>query len=109
METGQRASSLFIVALALSLVTTISCARQKYVQPSAEYVTLEGAAKAPPGAIRYCWEEPIVELEPNGPGLDPAGEYYHASYLAVREVREGRWRPCRHALNEVKGETRNER
>ena len=98
-----------IVLVSALLIATIGCASKKYVQPSAEYVTLEQSAKVPPGAIRYCWEEPMVELEPNGPGLDPAGEYYHASYLAVREVREGRWRPCRQAANEVKGETRNER
>ena len=98
-----------LVISGLLLVSNIGCANPKYVQPSAEYVTVEQPAKIPPGAIRYCWEEPIVDLEPNGPGLDPAGEYYHASYLAVREVREGRWRPCRPTPNEVKGETRNER
>lgn len=109
MRADPKNRRLILIAFGLGVLAVTGCARQGYVQPSAEYVTLEDAAKVPPGAIRYCWEEPIVELEPNGPGLDPAGEYYHASYLAVREVREGRWRPCRHALNEVKGETRNER
>ena len=66
-------------------------------------------AQVPPGAVRYCWEEPIVQIEPNGAGLDGDGIWYHPSYMAVRQVRQGRWRPCRPVPSEVKGETRNER
>ena len=60
-------------------------------------VRYDGLAKdsyAPPGVVRYCWEEPMVEFEPNGPGVDVDGHWYHPFYLAVREVRSGRWRPC---------------
>lgn len=59
-------------------------------------------ARVPAGVARYCWEEPIVELEPNGPGLDVEGRWYHPSYIAVREVRSGKWRPCVPTSDEVK-------
>jgi len=65
--------------------------------------------KVPAGVVRYCWEEPMVDFEPIGPGLDNEGKWYNPAYIAVREVRQGKWRPCRKPLDEVKGETRNER
>lgn len=79
------------------------------IVPQTQHVTIEHAARVPPGAVRYCWEEPMVEFEPNGPGLDVENKWYHPSYVAVREVRQGRWRPCRPVSSEVKGETTNER
>ena len=48
----------------------------------------------PAGVVAYCWEEPLVIFQDNGPGVDPDGNWYHPSYKAVREVRSGRWRPC---------------
>ena len=51
--------------------------------------------RVPEGVVRYCWEEPIVDFESNGPGVDVEGKWYHPYYLAVREHRMGRWRPCR--------------
>ncbi len=52
------------------------------------------AAPVPPGVVRYCWEEPMVTKEPNGPGLNSEGTWYSPSYKAVRMVRGGKWRPC---------------
>ena len=69
----------------------------------------ERPARIPSGTVRYCWEEPIVDFEANGPGVDIEGHFYHPSYLAVREVRQGRWRPCRPVPSEIDGETKNER
>ena len=79
------------------------------IEPVTRYVSVERPARVPAGTVRYCWEEPIVEFEPNGPGVDVEGRWYHPSYLAVREVRQGRWRPCRPVPNEVDGDTKNER
>lgn len=51
-------------------------------------------AVVPEGVVRYCWEEPMVRYEKQGPGLDTQGHWYHPAYVAVREVRMGKWRPC---------------
>lgn len=57
--------------------------------------TLAVGNRVPAGVVRYCWEEPMVEFEPNGPGVDAGGKWYNPYYLAVREVRMGKWRPCK--------------
>jgi hypothetical protein len=79
------------------------------VQPETRFISIERPAPIPPGVVRYCWEEPIVAYEQRGPGLDIEGRWYSPAYVAVREVRQGRWRPCRPMLSELKGETKNER
>lgn len=77
--------------------------------PETRYVVVDRAAEIPPGVLRYCWEEPLVQFERNGPGLDAEGEWYHPFYVAAREVRQGRWRPCGPVESEVRGDMRNER
>ena len=96
------------IVLALVAAGAFGCNNNR-INPETEYLTTEVPARVPPGVVRYCWEEPIVQLEPNGPGLDAEGRWYHPSYLAVREVRQGKWRPCLAVPSEVKGETKNER
>lgn len=78
------------------------------IRPETRYVVYDKPATVPPGVVRYCWEEPMVQLEQNGPGLDSDERYYRPAYVAVREVKQGRWRPCRNVPSEVKGETKNE-
>ena len=95
-------------AVACILLAGIGCAKNRII-PETRYLSEEFTARIPAGVVRYCWEEPMVQLEPNGPGIDAEKYYYHPSYLAVREVRQGKWRPCRPVPSEVKGETRNER
>jgi hypothetical protein len=103
--------------LALSLILGASavlsgCAAKEEPAPPVSvtrYVAIDQPAPVPPGVVRYCWEEPIVQFERNGPGLDVEGTWYHPFYIAVREVRQGRWRPCEPVKSEVKGETKNER
>jgi hypothetical protein len=73
------------------------------------YVGYDSAQPIPPGVVRYCWEEPIVEFQENGPGLDTEKKWYVPSYVAVRMVKQGKWRPCRNVPSEVRGEIRNER
>ncbi len=79
--------------LVLSCVIT-GCGIISPRKPDVTYVTKVVEASPPPGVVRYCWEEPMVQLEKNGPGLDVEGKWYHPSYIAVREVRNGKWRPC---------------
>lgn len=52
-------------------------------------------ARVPSGVMRYCWEEPVVDEEQHDAGLDARGIYWSPSYVAIREVRQGRWRPCK--------------
>ena len=75
------------------LVGGIGCAPK---EPRA--VTLVDVRELPPGKVpgvnRYCWEEPKVIQESNGPGLTPDGAYYQPAYTALREVKQGRWKNC---------------
>lgn len=86
---------------ALCLLLAAGCAQPS---PVPHDVTVASAPAQPPeGVVRYCWEEPMAQLEKNGPGLDSEGRWYHPSYVAVREVRSGRWRPCRPLEDEIVG------
>ncbi len=68
---------------------------REYVEAPAPKVSVGSQpAEVPPGVVRYCWEEPMVTFEQNGPGIDQEGHWYHPSYIAVRQVRSGKWRPC---------------
>ena len=102
-----RYSALFLFFILAGGIT--GCAEKVGITPETQYIAFEEPARVPVGVVRYCWEEPMVQLEPNGPGLDEEERWYHPSYLAVREVRQGKWRPCRPVPSEVKGETKNER
>ena len=63
-------------------------------------------ATPPPGVVQYCWEEPMVAHEPNGPGLNSEGTWYSPAYKAVRMVRGGKWRPCNEAEGASDGGTK---
>ena len=52
-------------------------------------------APVPAGVVAMCWEEPMVKVETQAPGISPDGAWYHPHYKSVREVKEGRWRPCK--------------
>ncbi|MBL7663138.1 hypothetical protein JNK13_10350 [bacterium] len=81
-----------------ALVTLSGCSRTASCPPGTPggptVITVVNDAPIPPGTTQYCWEEPIVETEENGPGLDQDGFYYKPRHTAVREVRQGKWRPC---------------
>lgn len=66
-------------------------------------------AQLPEGVATYCWEEPITRREANGPGLNAESTWYRPSYIAVRKIRQGKWRPCEPAKREVFGELGDER
>lgn len=94
----------------IGFVSLIGCARKGMIVPETQLIAgNKEIAPVPLGVERFCWEEPLVQFEQNGPGLDVDGNWYHPSYVAVREVRQGRWRPCNVVPNEIKGDLRNER
>jgi len=101
------ASFGLLVSCSLTLSSCSSTKVEPEQEPAIMVVRREKViskpAPVPPGVVRYCWEEPIVEFEPNGPGVDPDGNWYHKSYSAVREVRQGKWRPCRAVISETAG------
>lgn len=102
--------TVVLLVFVTCLFGVVSCSNgHQEITPETRYVMLERPAPIPPGVMRYCWEEPMVQFEPNGPGLNSEGTWYHPSYIAVRKVKQGRWRPCREMPSEIKGETRNER
>ena len=74
------------------LLALCACHRQPPVEVPP--IVISKPAQPPEGVVRYCWEEPKVVLEQNGPGVDSEGHYYHPSYRAVREAKMGRWVPC---------------
>ena len=84
-----RRLSLVIVCLSVSMV---SCYRRPTPQNKPTDVVV--IQKQPEGTEEYCWVEPRVVEEKNGPGVDPRGEWYSAPHTAVREVKQGRWKPC---------------
>lgn len=49
----------------------------------------------PEGVVRYCWEEPIVKIERQNPGITQTGHWYKPAHVSVREIRSGKWRPCK--------------
>lgn len=65
--------------------------------------TQESAFTPPPGVVRYCWEEPIVDYERVNPGLHSEGKWYNPAHLAVKEVRMGRWKPCKEIRSKTYG------
>lgn len=94
----------FVILAALLLTSLGACSASSSAEKSSTIQASHGAVaiqrtaadpSPPAGIVRYCWEEPMVGLQKNGPGLNPEGTWYNPSYIAVREVRLGRWRPCR--------------
>ena len=76
-----------------SAAFSVGCHRDHSSLPADEYVVYEQPS-APEGTEKYCWQEPKVTNEKNGPGVDEDGHWYHPSYNAVREVKMGKWVPC---------------
>ena len=92
----------FFLALLFCIFSMLACSPT--VSESANHRTIqpEGVALTPPpGVVRYCWEEPMVDYERVNPGLDSEGKWYNPAHVAVKEVRMGRWRPC----NEIRSRT----
>jgi len=108
MKLKKTLNAMILIA-AIALLTACSNNQVGMVQPETKYIVLDKGAVVPPGAVRYCWEEPMVEVYKEEPGLDSDARWYKPAHIAVREVKQGRWRPCKQMASEIKGETKNER
>ncbi len=86
---------IFLTLLASALST--GCHRN-HASPKETQVVYE-TPPPPEGTEKYCWQEPKVVNEKNGPGVDEQGHWYHPPYNAVREVKMGRWVPCAKGVN----------
>lgn len=106
----RESGALRVCALLLSSsLLCLGCTTQQdTIRPETQYVVVDRPARIPPGVVRYCWEEPMVQYEPQGPGLNEEKTWYAPAHMEIREVRMGRWRPCQPVPSEVKGDTRNE-
>ncbi len=96
--------SLFVTTL---LFITASCSPSASVEYTAEsmYKGIDNIEpNAPEGVVQYCWEEPLVEVEKVNAGIDSDGTWYRPAMHEVKEVRMGRWRPCREARSKGYGE-----
>ena len=84
--------------LILAVSALAACSSKEPVQLEPIIITqtevIAQPAAAPEGVLKYCWEEPIAEVEKVRPGVDFRGEYYRPAHNAVRKVRAGKWRPC---------------
>lgn len=94
--------STFKIFLIVACFFIVGCARKVQPAPRAEIVVISQPAEVPPGVVAMCWEEPIVKVETQAPGIDEDGKWYHPYYKSVREVRQGRWRPCSEVVSETK-------
>jgi hypothetical protein len=87
----------------------IGCSSSSSAGGSSAVEPESAAFSRPPGVVRYCWEEPIVDYERVNPGLHSEGKWYYPAHLAVKEVRMGRWRPCTEIRSKTYGRYDNER
>lgn len=95
-------SRIVKLSLIVACLFLISCSSRKEPAPQAEIVVISKPAEVPPGVVAMCWEEPIVKVETQAPGIDDEGKWYHPYYKKVREVRQGRWRPCSEVVSETR-------
>lgn len=86
---------IFIFFLFLMLTVISSCVRQEPPRPEVKIEYVSQPARVPEGAVKYCWEEPVVEKQKERPGVNAEGTWYQPAHTAVREVRSGRWVACR--------------
>jgi hypothetical protein len=93
MARSQRYGAVLVLLSALLFPVVTGCGSR-----TPKIVTQVDVTELPPGKVpgvnRYCWEQPKVAREANGPGLTADGAYYQPAYTAVREVKQGRWKNC---------------
>lgn len=81
--------------LLICLLALVGCSTaSKKSTETVKNVYVVEPASVPVATEQYCWEEPVVEYQQDGPGLDSAGEWYYPAYNAVRRVKGGTWVPC---------------
>jgi hypothetical protein len=82
---------LLLIAIVCLLIGCVNRPGAKRAPSTLPPIVVEQVAE---GTEDYCWDEPKVKEEKNGPGVDQEGHWYHAPHVAVREVKMGRWKPC---------------
>ena len=93
----------YVIILSVTLFGLMGCSKEPPLEP--EVIVIKKTevrsipAPAPEGVVRYCWEEPMVSVENRKSGLDSKAQWYRPAHIAVRKVREGRWRPCQAAVS----------
>ena len=90
-----RSALKIVCGVLIGLVALSGCVNKAEPPVIKRYVVVGEEPTPPEGVVRYCWEEPIVKREKQGPGLDTEGKWYKPAHVAVREVRMGKWRPCK--------------
>lgn len=92
-----KSNKIIYLLTGLALISTASCAKKPLTlsEQMAREVVIGREGEPPAGVVRYCWEEPMVVSQVQNPGIDPDGEYYLPAAVVTREVRMGKWRPCR--------------
>lgn len=87
---------LMLGVFALVLASFAGCSSKKSnpaeVRTVYREVQVETPAEPVPGVVEYVWEEPMIDVIDNPPGLDPEGHYYRRGHQSIVEVRQGRWR-----------------
>lgn len=90
--------NLRVVVVVVSYLGITACSSDVMeLDSSREYVDYQYVgipSSPPPGVVRHCWEEPIVDYESQTPGVKGDGKWYYPSAVVVRQLRAGRWRPC---------------
>jgi len=82
-------------ALSLSLSGCILFLHpQPPATPPTKVDVIARPSEVPPGVARYCWKEPKVVAERNGPGLNAEGTWYLPAQTDIREVKQGYWVEC---------------
>jgi len=91
------------IIISMTLFGLVGCSKEPPLEPEVIVIKkteVRGTpAPVPEGVVRYCWEEPMVSVENRKPGLDRKAQWYRPAHIAVRKVREGRWRPCQPAVS----------
>lgn len=96
----KKVKKLLSALLLLGFVPIMGCSKVIWSEPEPEVKYVGTPAPVPEGTYRYCWEEPMMTYEENGPGLDKKGHWYVKHHQAVRVVRGGKWRPCKQVSSE---------
>jgi len=89
---------MYAIVLGIGITAVIcltGCSSTRTTQVRDMVVATQQSSERVPGAVEYVWEEPMVDVIDNPPGLDPEGYYYIPGHQSVVEIRQGRWRHYR--------------
>jgi hypothetical protein len=94
LDTQESRAVILRLAFIIFVLASTGCVRRSAAKRASSNPSPIVVEKVAEGTEEYCWDEPRVKEERNGPGVDLDGHWYHSPHVAVREVKMGRWRPC---------------